>query len=292
MAWPFSHWTWRDLTRSVMAKCDERPPGRTIADVTARIEALNRHYHVVVEAADYRPYVDGEYGEVVEGYEAGDDDYYKGMRVVLDVNGSPHPLGASPESCESVPKWSWIYIVGNPNPDEACNDTPPSGELVVASVEKYFNANDAGGDDEAWDGILGNQGGSGDGADGTDYYYFKSTSPDEWQHSFAVAAGNIYRVRGWYQGTTGGGSLKFAFGTAAAGTDSHLFGPTVIGDPTVLYTTVNPDDPADWTPFLSDVTAPEGTVSAALGRDGSVTFDEVYIELLEEGEPRGIDPCA
>lgn len=288
--WPFSDWTWRALTRAVTAKCSERPPGITIAEATAAIEALNRGYHVNVEAMTYNDSLTGGAGDLVEDYIATDSDYVKGMRVVLDVNGSPHPLGASPESCGSVPKWSWVYLNGAPYETGPCNDAPPPGELVAASVEKYFNANDAGGDDIAWDGILGNQGGSGDGADGTDFYYFKSTSPDEWQHSFAVAAGSIYRVRGWYKGTSGTGTLKFAYGTADAGTDSHLFGPTIIESSDLYVTTVSLE-PSEWTPFLSDLTAPEGTVSAALGRDGSVTFDEVYVELLEEGEPRGIDPC-
>ena len=177
---------------------------------------------------------------------------------------------------------------GSTTPKPAPEHVPDPGD----SLDKFYNANDAGGDAENWTGLLGNQGGSGDGAAGTDWYYYKSNSPRQYQRMTAWAAGDQVRIEGYIgcRSDTGGG-LMIAFCDGAVGDE-------VTVDNT-LETHVLATNPAEhhhadeWTFFTAGpYEAPVGTTAIALGKVGGLTvdFDEISIFLV--GDPAANDPDA
>ena len=162
------------------------------------------------------------------------------------------------------------------------------------SEEAIFKANDPGGDTLAWDGILPNQGGSGDGANGTDWYYYKSNSPDVYSHTRAWTAGDQLRVSG-YIGcrTSTTGHLSLVFTSLAPGTNgSSVTAPVILDGPHSLSPTqANHSHADEWTLFTAGpFTAPVGTTSYALGRiGGTIDFDEVSILLVGDPVANDVD---
>lgn len=161
-------------------------------------------------------------------------------------------------------------IPGDPGSDEA------------TTLLKFFDAND-GGDAIGWTGILANQGGSpGSGAEGSSYYYFKSTAPEQWQNVFAAAAGTTYRVTGYVKGPWDPGeTLKIGFFSSSPGS-----GPgnniSLVGAYTALA--VGPFS-SGLHSFAYDIVAPPGTNSMALGRHGGgVGFDRIRIYSVDAPE--------
>jgi len=127
-------------------------------------------------------------------------------------------------------------------------------------------------------GLLGNQGGSGDGADGTDWYNFKSTSPNQYQTTHACNAGDEVTVTGWYE-QNNTGIMIIAFTTAPPGSTGTVVPGTAIGTPAELHTAGTGGGHA-WIPFSHSETAPSGTTSYALGRKtSSISFDEVRVTI-------------
>lgn len=146
----------------------------------------------------------------------------------------------------------------------------PASEIITPV--KAFNANSDGGDTLTWAGILSNQSG---GAGGSSHYYFKSTAPDEWSNVYAVSAGVILRVSGYFSADDAGETLKLGFFNTGVGSAGN--GANLIGSHTVLA--VGPK--SKWHAFLVEVTAPVGTVGFALGRSGGgVSFDQVSISSV------------
>lgn len=137
---------------------------------------------------------------------------------------------------------------------------------------KFYDAND-GGDAINWTGILANQAG---GAEGSSFYYFKSTAPNEWQDTFAASPGVHYRITGYFGADASGETLKVGFFTTSpgsAGNSLFLAGP---------YTVLDQGVHAHWHAFSVDVVAPTGTVSMGLGRQGGgVDFDRVRIFTVD-----------
>ena len=162
---------------------------------------------------------------------------------------------------------------------------PSTTEPATASVDQFLNANDPGGNDAAWSGLLGNQGGSGDGANGTDYYYFKSGGGSfKYQASRACTPGQTITVEGWY-GCRGNAHLILAFTTLAAGSSSGIDSALV-----EAVKDLHPDEPDhshanEWTHFSQSYTVPATTVSYALGTTGTsgggTDFDEITVSLGE-----------
>lgn len=150
-------------------------------------------------------------------------------------------------------------------------------EPVPFSAHQYIPANDGGGFGMFWVGLLTNQGGSGDGAAGTNYYAFKSGSPNKYESSIACSPGDSITVFG-YWGCRSAGHMTLAFGTAAGGTAGSTFSGTVIGTEEDLHIDGPSHSHADeWTAFSYTAVAPAGTNSYALGHaNGTIDFDEVY----------------
>lgn len=163
--------------------------------------------------------------------------------------------------------------------DVGTDDIPAVDEETT--LLKFFDANDAGGDSLSWVGILANQGGSpGQGAEGSSYYYFKSTAPNEWSQSYgSISPGQHARITGYFEGTAGE-RLKFGFFTDSVGTN-------VTSATLISAHTLRTGPASAWTAFSVDLIAPTGTVSWALGRDGGgPSFDRVRVYTVDtEGEP-------
>jgi hypothetical protein len=156
-----------------------------------------------------------------------------------------------------------------------------------ATLYKFFDADD-GGDTLTWTGILSNQTG---GAEGSGFYYFKSSAPNNYSTSFAATAGTIYRFTG-YTSIHSGNNLKVAFRNDAAGSTGAITDANaVVLEVDILASGVT----STWTPFASvDITAPVGTTSMSLGRGGSsCAFDRVRIFTVTPGSPSSTtDPYA
>ena len=154
----------------------------------------------------------------------------------------------------------------------------PFPNYAPETLVKFYDAND-GGDAINWTGILGDQGGNpGDGAEGSSFYYFKSTSPTSYQESWAAAPGQ-YHITG-YTGNIGvGETLKIAWRDDAAGSSGAISDT----DPQVLQVDILEDSvTSQWTAFDVVLTAPAGTVSASLGRGGGgIDFDRIRIYTVD-----------
>ena len=167
-------------------------------------------------------------------------------------------------------------------------NAPPAapGTPAGTTLYKFFDAND-GGDTLTWTGILANQAG---GAEGSAYYYFKSSAPNNYCTSFAATAGTVYRFTG-YTHIASGNSLKVAWRSDAAGSTGAITdtNPTVISVSTLASGVTS-----KWTPFSMDITAPTGTTSMSLGRGGSsCDFDRIRISTVTAGTPTAtVDPYA
>jgi hypothetical protein len=172
---------------------------------------------------------------------------------------------------------------GRGQPKSTNPKPPPEHEPDPAdSVAKFYNANDPLGDAENWVGNLSNQGGTADGANGTDFYNFKSNAPNEYQTTWAAAAGSVYRVAGWIN-TSSTGQMKLIFSTAAAGS-AGTSGLNTTATAVHILTPVQPGSGTTWVPFSAGpFTAPVGTVSAALGRTAAISWDEVTVYLVDGG---------
>lgn len=167
----------------------------------------------------------------------------------------------------------------------ATEGTEPTDEATT--LLKFYDAND-GGDSIGWTGILANQGGSpGDGAEGSSYYYFKSTAPEQWQNIVAATAGLHYRFTGYFSGDSSTETLKVGFfstGVGSPGNSAVLTAP---------YTVLAQGVHAKWYHFSVDVVAPAGTVGWALGRQGGgPAFDRIRAYSVDteaspgtEGDP-------
>ncbi len=167
---------------------------------------------------------------------------------------------------------------GKPQPTATSpSPAPPFVPSGSDTLNKFYNANDAGGDDPAWAGLLENQGGSADGANGSDWYMYKSNSPNEYQTTWAYSAGSQLRITG-YIGcrSAAGAGLKVTFCTLAAGSSGASVAAAAL-ETHILATNPTHHTHADeWTAFsVGPFTAPVGTTSVALGHDGLVDFDEV-----------------
>lgn len=157
---------------------------------------------------------------------------------------------------------------------------PPTDELQLA----FFDAND-GGTGLNWTGNLPNQ--SPGGAEGSNYYYFKSTSPTDQSNTnqFAASPGQVLHVTGWVKdmnGTTDDFILHFVnnVGTAV--------------DSTMLYdSSVEGATGSTWTAFdVMTAAAPAGTTNWTLGRNGAISFDRVRVFDAGSSDPgsAGSDP--
>lgn len=154
----------------------------------------------------------------------------------------------------------------------------PAVEGTPDTLVKFYNANDPGGDALNWTGSQQDQGGSGKGANGTDWYVFKSASPHAYQTTWEATAGASYSVSGWV-GCDSDGFLVLAFTNLAPGSA----GTGVVGGSVLANHVLTPAQPGHqhapvWTGFSAgSFIAPPGTTSAALGRQTGVSFDEVSI---------------
>jgi hypothetical protein len=160
---------------------------------------------------------------------------------------------------------------------------PPHVPDPADTLEKFYNANDAGGDAENWVGNLANQGGSGDGGAGTDWYNFKSNAPNEYQTTWAYAAGDSMRLEG-YHGCTGTGRLKIVFTDLAAGTAGHLVTAVhKLAEYTLTPAGQGHQHAPEWTFWTAGpFEAPTGTTSVALGRSSACDWDEVSIYTVAD----------
>lgn len=170
----------------------------------------------------------------------------------------------------------------DPRPIALCDvgtaDIDPVAEETT--LLKFFDANDAGGDTLDWVGILANQAG---GAEGSAWYYFKSTAPNEWSTSYGgISPGQHVRITGWVA-ESAGERLKFAFTTASAGTVNPAA-------QIISAHTLRTGPASQWTAFVVDLTAPAGTVSWVLGRDGGgPAFDRVRVYTVDVEASPGIE---
>ena len=164
--------------------------------------------------------------------------------------------------------------------DDSCGVACETGVVVCHpdlptedTVLYWFRANDSGGTPLGWTGLLSNQGGSpGQGAEGSRYYYFKSASPVNWSHTYALTPGGNIRITG-YAAVSAGSSFKFAFFNQTLGTDGNP--AFMVGSEIILENT----NLSGLDPFTDvEVTVPDGANSFALGRGGSTcVFDEIRI---------------
>ena len=135
--------------------------------------------------------------------------------------------------------------------------------------------------------------GAGTAANGTDWYYYKSGSPNTFQQTWAFAAGDQLRVSGFLGCRTGtGGGLRIAFTNLAAGA-----GATVEGSALAIHTiATNPafhSHANEWTAFsASPFTAPTGTTSVALGKVAGLGADFDEISIYTIGDPVANDADA
>jgi hypothetical protein len=158
----------------------------------------------------------------------------------------------------------------------------PTVEGEPDTVLFFYNANDVGGDALNWDGADQNQGGSGDGANGTDYYIFKNALPDAYQDTWGgVSVGDQISVSG-YIGCDSNGILQLAFLDSSVSTDGGAVAPSnVLATHDLTVAQPNHSHAPEWSQFSAGpFTAPSGTVSAALTRTEGVSFDELTISLL------------
>ena len=171
---------------------------------------------------------------------------------------------------------------GSTSPKPAPEHVPDPGD----TTEHFYTA-EIGSEDPFWDGIL-PQGSSGDGAAGTDRYFFKSSAPDKRQESWAASAGDTYRIEG-YVNTASAGQLTLSFHSDAPGTDNPT--DTTLTEAAHVISPAQPNSGNTWVFFTAGpYTAPVGTTSAALGRTAGVSFDELSIFLV--GDPAANDEDA
>lgn len=159
-----------------------------------------------------------------------------------------------------------------------CHEAIPAED---ASQDQFLNANDPGGTNPDWQGLLGNQGGSGHGANGTDWYNFKSAgSAAKYQHSRACTVGQTITVEGWW-GCRSDGHLILTFTTAPAGSASATIQAAVISTEDLhIDGPGHSHNPQEWTFFSQSYTVPATTVSYALGHSGAdINFDEITVSL-------------
>lgn len=168
-----------------------------------------------------------------------------------------------------------LATVPDANPNNPPVVVDPSSTLV-----KFYDAND-GGDDIQWVGILTNQAG---GAEGSAFYYFKSSAPNNFQSSFSATAGTTYTITG-YTHIGAGNSLRIAWRNDAAGQGGAIndTNPVIIRIDTLASGTTS-----KWTSFSQTLVAPTGTTSASLGRGGSsADFDRIRIYTVAGGSSSG-----
>ncbi len=174
------------------------------------------------------------------------------------------------------------------NPKPAPETVPDAAD----TLDKFFNANDPGGDSIDWPGSLGNQGGSGDGAAGTDYYYYKSNSPTQYNTPWAWSAGDSLRAEG-YLGCRSdtAASLILVFTDLAPGVyPGGVSGAHILATHVLATNPVEHSHADEWRFFsVGPFEAPAGTTSVSIGRSGgTIDFDEVSIFLV--GDPAANDP--
>lgn len=167
-------------------------------------------------------------------------------------------------------------------PIYTCDPAIPGG----TSVLKFFDANDAGGNSLLWTGILSNQGGSpGSGAEGSKWYYFKSSSPNSFSGAYGegVVEGATLRVSGYALVSSGANDLRFSFSTSPAGSSSTSSSVSNI-ETHVLWNTPGGSLPSN--SFTFDFTVPVGAKSWRLGRGGSsVAFDRIRVSSFNSPQP-------
>lgn len=196
----------------------------------------------------------------------------RSWRIWIDTGDTPSPSKTADSS-----------LTAGSAAGDRCNCSHlcvPAVEPVEATLDQYLRANDPGGTAAGWVGILGNQGGSADGADGTDFYYFKSTAPNQYQTSHAVNPGQTVTVEGWYDDHNTG-VLQIAFSTQPPGTAGTGIPGHIIGSAIDLHPAGSGSSPGKtWTHFSHSEVAPAGSTSYALGRrTSSVSFDEVRVTI-------------
>lgn len=231
-----------------------------------------------------------------------EDELLTGLDITLGPAGDTATADKEAKSWDVKVRLNWERAGFAKSPDQtsaATGNNPckcpalchPTVEGTPDSVEKYYSggSDDPGGDAINWTGILQNQGSAGQGALGSDAYFFKSALPNEYQTSWAATAGDIYMVTG-YVGCSSDGRLKLAFTTAAAGSSSSSVESGLISEEFLSPVQPGHEHAPIWTGFSAGpFTAPVGTNSAALGRSVGVDFDEVNIILV--GTP-GSNPYA
>ena len=165
--------------------------------------------------------------------------------------------------------------------DQAKTQTPkpnsnqsPTGDTLL----HFYDANDSGSDDPLWVGILPNQGGSpGDGAEASSWYYFKSSSPNRGQTSWAAVAGTTYRFTGWTSLADVNKSMSVVWRNDAAGGSGAV---TTMAGVKISEDILAAGPTGRWTSFDVSLVAPTGTTSASLAKYGStssMSFDRIRI---------------
>lgn len=134
----------------------------------------------------------------------------------------------------------------------------------------HFNAQDDGGDNLFWIGLLANQGPPG--AAGSSHYYFKSNSPKGWSQVYAIDEQATVHVSAYVKDCGVGEALTIGFFDQSPGTD---------GNDINLITSQVVGAASAWTFFEITTTSPVGTQGFCMGKQGgTISFDQITVATI------------